>query len=118
MSNDVIKRFEKNNRFSRVVVHNGTAYFAGLTADDRSQDAFGQTKQILAKAEALLAMINADKSRLLTATVWLKDISDFQKMNDAWVGWIDAEAPPARATVQSELGLPDILVEIQFVAAV
>ena len=118
MSESVIRRFEKTDRLSRVVVHRGTAYFSGLTADDKSQDTHGQTCQILAKAEALLRMAGTNKSRLLSAQIWLRDIGDFDAMNMAWLGWIDRDEPPARATAESKFALADIRVEIQFVAAV
>jgi enamine deaminase RidA (YjgF/YER057c/UK114 family) len=113
-----IRRIGKTERLSRVVVHQHVAYFSGLTADDRQQDVIGQTKQILAKADGFLETIGSSRSRLLSATIWLRDIADFDQMNSAWQAWIDRDAPPARATVQAILGLPDILVEIQFTAAV
>ena len=113
-----IERFAKTERLSRVVVHEKVAYFSGLTADDRQQDTRGQTAQILAKADAFLATIGSDRAHILSATIWLVDIADFDEMNIAWVDWIDREAPPARATVQAVLGLPDIRVEIQFTVAI
>ncbi len=113
-----IERIEKTERLSRVVVHGNVAYFSGLTAGDRSQDTVGQTEQILAKADAFLEQIGSNRSMLLSATIWLRNINDFDHMNAAWVNWIDKDEPPARATVQSVLGLPDILVEIQFTAAI
>ena len=112
-----IERHGKTERLSRVVVHEKVAYFSGLTADDRQQDTKGQTAQILAKADGFLKTIGSDRSLILSATIWLRDIADFDQMNAAWVTWIDKEAPPARATVQAVLGLPDIRVEIQFTVA-
>ena len=112
-----IRRIEKTARLSRVVLHERVAYFSGLTADDRQQDVIGQTRQILAKADTFLKNIGSNRSLLLSATIWLRDITDFDRMNSAWVEWIDKDEPPARATVQAILGLPDILVEIQFTAA-
>jgi enamine deaminase RidA (YjgF/YER057c/UK114 family) len=113
-----IKRIEKTERLSRVVVHERIAYFSGLTADDRQQDAEGQTRQILAKADGFLGKVGSNRSLVLSATIWLRNIEDFDHMNRAWIDWIDKEEPPARATVQAVLGLPDILVEIQFTAAI
>jgi enamine deaminase RidA (YjgF/YER057c/UK114 family) len=113
-----IQRIEKTERLSRVVVHERVAYFSGLTADDRQQDTLGQTRQILAKADAFLEKVGSNRSLLLSATIWLRDIEDFDQMNAAWVDWIDKNEPPARATVQAVMGLPDIRVEIQFTAAV
>jgi enamine deaminase RidA (YjgF/YER057c/UK114 family) len=112
-----ITRIAKTERLSRVVIHDKVAYFSGLTADDRSQDAFGQTEQILAKADVFLDKIGSNRSLLLSSTIWLRDIQDFDEMNRAWTAWIDKDEPPARATVQAVLGLPDIKVEIQFTVA-
>ena len=72
---------------------------------------------MLRKADIYLASANTDKSRLLSAQIWLRDIADFAAMNEVWREWLDGVAPPARATVESRLALPDLLVEIQFVAA-
>ena len=113
----MIKRYESGKRMSRVVTHNGVAYFAGITADDLSGDIRVQTKEVLAKADAKLALVGIDKSRLLAATIWLRDIEDFDGMNAVWDSWIDPENPPARATAECWLADPDILVEIMFTAA-
>lgn len=113
-----IQRIGKTERLSRVVVNEKMAYFSGLTADDRQQDIIGQTRQILAKADNFLKEIGSNRSSVLSATIWLREIADFDRMNIAWVDWIDKDEPPARATVQAVLGLPDILVEIQFTAAI
>lgn len=112
-----IQRIGKNDRLSRVVVHERIAYFSGLTADDRTADVGGQTRQILDKADQFLSQIGSSRSLLLSATIWLRDIADFDRMNRVWVDWIDKDEPPARATVEAAMGLPDILVEIQFTAA-
>ena len=112
-----IIRIAKTEKLSRVVIHEKVAYFSGLTADDRSQDTVGQTEQVLAKADAFLEEIGSNRSLLLSATIWLRDIEDFDAMNSAWTKWIDKDEPPARATVQAILGLPDIKVEIQFTVA-
>jgi enamine deaminase RidA (YjgF/YER057c/UK114 family) len=117
MSSAPITRVNKNDRLSRAVVHAGTAYLSGITADDKSEDTLGQTKQILAKADALLLSLGTDKSRVLFAQVWLRDIGDFDAMNKAWMDWIDRDEPPARATVEAKFALPEIRVEIHFVAA-
>ncbi|NTJ45329.1 RidA family protein [Agrobacterium larrymoorei] len=113
----MIERFETGPRMSRAVTHSGVAYLAGLTADDVTQDVAGQTQQVLAKADAKLAIAGTGKSQLLTATIWLRDISDFDAMNKVWEGWIDSANPPARATAQCHLAAPEILVEIIFTAA-
>jgi enamine deaminase RidA (YjgF/YER057c/UK114 family) len=112
-----IQRIAKTERLSRVVVHEKIAYFSGLTADDKSEDVLDQTRQILAKADGFLQTIGSNRALILSATIWLRNIGDFDQMNIAWVEWIDRNDPPARATVQAVLGLPEILVEIQFTVA-
>lgn len=113
-----IERFEKNERLSRIVIHNGTVYLSGLTADKKNTDTSDQTRQILEKADALLRSIGADRSKLLFAQIWLRDVEDFDSMNRAWIKWLDGAEPPARATVGASFALPQIRVEIQFIAAI
>ncbi len=101
------------------MVYNGIVYLAGVTAEDRSQDAQGQTRQALARVEKFLALAGTDKSRLLTAQIWLKDIKDdFAAMNEVWDAWTAPNASPTRATAQCDMGAPDVLVEIIVTAAV
>lgn len=114
----IIQRIGKTERLSRVVVHEKVAYFSGLTADDRQQDTRGQTAQVLAKADTYLQAVGSNRAAILSATIWLRDIADFDEMNLAWLDWIEKDEPPARATVQAVLGLPDIRVEIQFTVAI
>jgi enamine deaminase RidA (YjgF/YER057c/UK114 family) len=113
-----IERYDKNERLSRIVVHNGTAYLSGLTADDKKTNTFDQTKQILEKADALLTSVGTNRSKLLFAQIWLRDVEDFDAMNKAWVTWLDGAEPPARATVGANFALPEIRVEIQFTASI
>lgn len=114
-----IKRYDSNGRFSRVVVHNGIAYLAGVTASDRSVDAKAQTLDVLATIDKHLASVGIDKTRLLTVQVWLKDIErDFAAMNAAWAEWAPKDAMPARATGESKLASPDMLVEVIVTAAI
>ena len=113
-----IKRLERGPRFSRAVVHNGVAYFSGLTAANRDGDIRSQTLETLAKADELLAKLGTQRSSLLSATIWLRNMEDFAAMNEVWEKWIDPDHPPARATVQSNLAAGDVRVEIQFSAAV
>lgn len=113
-----IKRIAVNPRLANAVVHAGVAWLAGQVPDDRSLDAAGQTRQVLAKIDALLAQAGSDKSRLLSAQIWLKDISaDFAAMNEVWSAWLPEGAAPARATVQADLASPDVRVEIMLTAA-
>ncbi|HEV7254748.1 MAG TPA: RidA family protein [Mesorhizobium sp.] len=112
-----IERLEDGPRFCRVLKHNGTVYLAGMTADDLSGDTTHQTRQVLAKIDRHLAAAGADKTKLLTATVWLRDIADFEMMNAAWDAWIDRSAMPVRATVEARLAGDGYRVEIMVTAA-
>ena len=104
---------------AEAVAYNGVVYLGGMVADDRSQDIKSQTTQALAKVDAALAQAGADKSRLLTAQIWLRDISrDFAEMNIVWDDWVDPYAFPARATAQCPLGAADALIEIIVTAAI
>jgi enamine deaminase RidA (YjgF/YER057c/UK114 family) len=114
-----IVRIASDTRRSRAVAYNGTVFLGGQTADDRSQDIRGQTVQVLAKIEKLLNEAGTEKSHLLFAQIWIKDISkDFDGMNEVWDAWTAPNAAPTRATAQCEMGAPDVLVEIIVTAAV
>ena len=113
-----ISRHQSDSRLSRVVTHGGVAYLAGLTADDRSASLKGQTEAVLKKIDAMLKAAGTDKSRLLSATIYVSDISIEPQMDEAWVAWVDPQNKPARACVQAQLGSPDTLVEIVCTAAV
>ena len=97
---------------STSVEYHGFVYLAGITADDLSQDVSGQTRQILAKIDDLLEANGTDKSRLLNAQIWLKDIRDRDAMNKLWVEWLGDEGRPARACVEANMADPRHLVEI------
>lgn len=113
-----IVRIETSARYSRAIIYNGTMFIGGQTADDRSQDVRGQTRQVLSKIDGYLAKAGSDKSRVLSAQVWLKDIArDFSAMNEVWDAWTAADASPTRATAQCEMATPDLLVEIIITAA-
>lgn len=112
-----IRRIDSNGRRSRAVVHGETIYLAGQVADDRSGDIVAQTSATLAKIDTLLAELGSDKRKLLSATIWLKDMADYAAMNRVWDGWVDPEHPPARCCCQALMAEPDILVEIIVVAA-
>jgi enamine deaminase RidA (YjgF/YER057c/UK114 family) len=112
-----IERIDAGKRMSQAVVHGSTVYLAGQVADDPSQDVAGQTKQILGKIDALLARVGSDKSTLLSATIWLADISTFNQMNGVWDAWVIEGSTPARATVEAKLAAPNFKVEIGIIAA-
>jgi enamine deaminase RidA (YjgF/YER057c/UK114 family) len=112
------KRLQPGPRMSGAVVHNGTVYLAGLTADDDTADLKGQTKQILAKIDALLKEAGSDKSKILSANIWLTDIRNWAEMNTVWDAWVSPGNTPARATVEAKLANPRLVIEIMVQAAV
>ena len=113
-----IKRCESGPLLSQAVVHGDTIYLSGKVPKDRSLDIKGQTRQILDDIERTLAALGSDKSKILTATIWLKSIGDRDAMNEVWLAWVDKDNLPARACVEAALANPDILVEIMVTAAV
>ena len=112
-----IQRIKGGARMSMAVVHGDTVYVAGQVADDPSADVAGQTKQVLGKIDAVLAEAGTDKSRILSATIWLRDMASFAQMNGAWDAWVPQGNTPARATVEAKLAAPQYLVEIAVIAA-
>jgi enamine deaminase RidA (YjgF/YER057c/UK114 family) len=112
-----ITRIEPGPRMSKAVVHNATVYTAGVVASDSSLDVGAQTADVLAQIDAILASAGSDKTKLLRVNIWLSDISTFGQMNAVWDSWIPAGHTPARATVESALADPALLVEIMVIAA-
>jgi enamine deaminase RidA (YjgF/YER057c/UK114 family) len=112
-----ITRIEVGPRMSQAVVHGDVIYLAGQVADDTSADVAGQTHQILSKIERLLSAAGTDKSKLLTATIWLADIATFGEMNSVWDPWVAPGHPPARACVEAKLAAAKYKVEIGVIAA-
>jgi enamine deaminase RidA (YjgF/YER057c/UK114 family) len=100
---------------SQGVVHGGLLYTAGQV-DKESTDVGEQTKNVLAKIEALLAQVQSSKSQVLSANIWLSDIATFDEVNRVWDHWIDPNNPPARVTVGSNLAAPEYKVEIAVIA--
>lgn len=113
----MIKRHEVGPRMSQAVIHGNTVYLAGQVADDPTQDVAGQTRQILATIDAMLAACGSGKAQILSATIYLADIGTFAQMNSAWDAWVAPGHTPARATVEARLAAPEYQVEIQIVAA-
>lgn len=114
----MITRYETTNILSKVLVANGFAFLSGLTPKDRSGGIIEQTADILSQIDNYLGMAGTDKSKIVVANIWLKDISMFDEMNKAWLAWVHPDAKPARATVESRLARENILVEIQVQALV
>ena len=112
-----VKRINAGPRMSSAVVHGNTVYLAGLTADDAKADVKGQTKQILDKIDKFLAEAGTDKSKILSANIWLTDIGTWGQMNEVWDAWVSPGNTPARATVEAKLANPALKVEIMVQAA-
>jgi enamine deaminase RidA (YjgF/YER057c/UK114 family) len=112
-----IQRFDVGPRMSEMAVHNGTVYLAGQVAEDAAQDIRGQTRQVLAAIDALLARAGSDKSKILRAQIFLADLADFAAMNAVWEAWVVAGQTPARATVQAALAKPQWKIEVVVTAA-
>jgi enamine deaminase RidA (YjgF/YER057c/UK114 family) len=114
----MIQRYHIGKRLSEMVVHNSTAYLAGQVANDAKQDITGQVKQVLAQIDALLLEVGSDKTKILSATIFLPSMADFPALNAVWETWVPAGQCPARATVEAKLAGPEYKVEIQVIAAV
>jgi enamine deaminase RidA (YjgF/YER057c/UK114 family) len=114
----MVQRFDVGARLSEMAIHNGVAYLAGQVPEDASQDIGGQTTQVLAAVDALLARAGSDKSRILMVQIFLADLADFAGMNEAWDAWVAPGNAPPRATVQAALADPAWKVEIVVTAAV
>jgi len=113
----MIKRLQPGPRMSQAVIHGQTVYLAGQVASNPATDVADQTRQILDAIDRLLAEAGTDKTRILTATIYLADIGTFADMNLIWDAWVSREHPPARATVEARLAAPAYKVEIQVIAA-
>jgi len=112
-----IKRLHVGPRLSEAAIHGGVVYLAGQVAEDPSQDITGQTQQVLAAVDRLLAEADSDKSCILQATIYLRTMADFPGMNAVWDKWVVHGHTPPRATVEASLAKPEYLVEIKVVAA-
>ena len=110
-----ITRHEKGPRMSGAVIHNGVIYLAGQVGEGDGVAA--QTRDVLSEIDRLLAACGSDKSKLLSAQIFLSDISTFAEMNAVWDEWVDKENTPARATTEARLASPKYLVEIMVIAA-
>ncbi len=113
-----IERIECGPRMSKAVVHGDTVYLAGQVADKAAGGSVtDQTREILGIIDALLAKAGTDKTKLLSANIWLTDMATFAEMNSVWDGWVAEGCSPARATVQAQLAAPQFKVEIAVIAA-
>jgi enamine deaminase RidA (YjgF/YER057c/UK114 family) len=113
----MVQRFDVGARLSEMAVHNGVCYLAGQVAADSTQDISGQTRQVLAAIDALLARAGSDKSKLLMCQIFITDLADFPAMNAVWEAWLPAGCAPPRATVKAALAKPEWRVEMVVTAA-
>lgn len=111
-----ITRHESSKINCKAVEANGFVYTSGIVADNLADEVMGQTRQILAEIDRLLALCGTDKSRIVQATVWLSHIKARDDMNKVWIDWTQGRDLPARACVESALADPRMLVEIAVVA--
>ena len=113
-----IVRIDCGPRMSEAVTLGNRIHCSGMIPEDTGLDITGQVQQALAEIDSLLAKGGSDKTKILTATIWLSDISDFAAMNKVWDAWVVPGQTPARATVQARLNDPNMKVEIMVVAAI
>lgn len=113
-----IRRIDCGPRMSEAVVKGDRIYCSGMIPEDTGLDIAGQVTQALAEIDSLLAKGGSDKTKILTATIWLADIADFAAMNAVWDRWVVPGQTPARATVQAKMSDPRMKVEIMVVAAI
>ena len=113
-----IERHEIGPRMSKAVIHGDTVYLAGIVADSpNGKSVAEQTKNILSQIDGFLALAGTDKTKLLSANIWITDMANFAEMNRVWDSWVSPSNTPARATVEAKLASPDYKVEIMVVAA-
>jgi enamine deaminase RidA (YjgF/YER057c/UK114 family) len=111
-----IIRTEPNTILAKAVEYHNFVFLAGMTADDTSQDVTGQTRQVLAAIDAALEAHGTDRTRMLQAQIWLKDIRDRDAMNKVWSEWLPEGGAPARACVEASMADPRLLVEVMVIA--
>jgi enamine deaminase RidA (YjgF/YER057c/UK114 family) len=113
-----IERHETGPRMSKAVIHGDTVYLAGIVADNPNGKSMAeQTGNILSQIDGFLAMAGTNKTKLLSANIWISDMAHFAEMNSVWDAWVSPGNTPARATVEAKLASPDYKVEIMVVAA-
>ncbi|OAJ93716.1 RidA family protein [Vibrio bivalvicida] len=113
----MIERQQTKQRMSRIVKHNGTIYLCGQVCADATKGITEQTQTMLDKVEVLLLEAGSDKEHMLSATIYIKDMKDFQEMNAVWDAWVPEGHAPARACVTADMAREALLVEISVIAA-
>ena len=112
-----IKRLHVGSTLSEAAIHNGTVYLAGQIASDVTQNIEGQTREVLAHVDRLLAEAGSDKSRILMCQIFITDVKDFGGMNAVWNAWVAPGQSPPRATVEAKLARSEWLIEMVATAA-
>ncbi|MEQ8340849.1 MAG: RidA family protein [Marinovum algicola] len=111
----MIERLHTGPRMSKTVKHNGTIYLCGQVGAGDGVSA--QTRDCLARIDALLAEAGSDRGHILQAIVWLADMADFAEMNAVWDAWVPEGRAPARACGEARLARDALKVEIIITAA-
>lgn len=114
----MISRSITNARLSQVVVHNGVAYIAGTGPDTVGASPREQTREVLKKIDEYLSHANSDKSKLLSAILWVKDLKQLPEINEAWDAWLPEDCAPARSCVESTPARSEFALAITVTAAV
>jgi enamine deaminase RidA (YjgF/YER057c/UK114 family) len=113
-----VERKEIGPRMSQIVIHGDTVYLAGIVAHaSKGKSVTEQTREILSTIDGHLKQAGTDKTKLLSANIWITDMANFAEMNAVWDAWVAPGNTPARATVEVKLAAPDYKVEIMVVAA-
>jgi len=113
-----IERKKISERMSQIVIHGDTVYLAGQVAmDAQGKPAGDQMANILSRIDGLLAEAGTDKTKILSATIWLSDIRDFDAINKVWDAWVPQGQSPARACVEAKLAFTKYTVEVGVIAA-
>lgn len=112
-----IHRINPCKRWSDITVFNGIATFTEVADTDTTADITGQVEQIFEQAQASLAQIDSDKSRILAVTIYITDFTNLEALNQVWDEWFPENCAPSRACVKAELVDPELLVEMTFTAA-
>lgn len=113
-----IQKLDTNASLSEIAVHNGTVYLAGQVPNDDSLDTVGQAREVFANIDNALAKVGSDKSKMISAQVFVSDLAYFEDFNKEWQAWLQGVVPPVRATVQAKLVNPNWRIEVVVVASV
>jgi enamine deaminase RidA (YjgF/YER057c/UK114 family) len=113
-----IKRFNSTykNWHSAAVVYGDLIFLSGVVADDKLLPLKQQAEQVFSKIDRTLMEMGSSKSRLLSVTIHLADLSKKEEMNEVWKNWVDHANLPARTAVGAVL-TPNTQIEVTVFAA-